>query len=193
MPEQIVDGRGTGHVAQVDDHGRLHVLANMVSHPAHHASYHQDFFYSYHTTVVPGGSVETDCALIEGVSSTVELEIYAVLVSSDQNCLIQVYYDALYTSGGAELFPVNSNRNSNKTLQGAFYEGGASADLVLDTTNKIITTGFAISANQPFSYPVDGTVILGNDKSLLFSATSASEANLRITIGLTPHAAGTKL
>lgn len=193
MPEQIVDGRGTGQMMLVDDHGRAHTLANIVTHPAHHASYHQDFFYSYHKTSVPGGSVETDCALIQGASSSLELEIYSVLITSSQDCLVSVYYDTLYTSGGEAVTATNSNRNANKVLDATFYQGGAAADLVLDTTTKVLATEFDVGAGQPFSYPVDGTVILGFEKSLLFSFTAATATTARVTVGLTPHATGTKL
>lgn len=193
MPESIIDGRGGGQSAQVDDHGRLYVLANTVSHPAHHASYHQNFFYSYHTTAVPGTDTETPVALVEGISSSIELEIYSVLITLDQAALVSVYFDALYTSGGETVTPRNSNRTSNNTLDTAFYAGGAGADLVVDTTAQELVTEFDLAARQPFLYPIDGTVILGNDESLLFSVTASVATTARITIGLTSHTSGTKL
>ena len=40
----IKDGTGTGRAAKVDDHGRLYVSANIVTHEQHHASYHENLF-----------------------------------------------------------------------------------------------------------------------------------------------------
>lgn len=189
----IEDGRGQGQKLQVDDHGRAYVLANTVSHPAHHASYHKDFFYAHHMTEVPGGSVETDCAIIEGINSSIELEVYSVLLTTDQNVLVSVYVDALYTSGGNVITAVNSNRTSNKTLEVGLYQGGAAADLVLNETNKQMIAMFHIPAYVPFLYPVDGTVILGNQKSLLFAVTAETATRIHLTTGLAPHPLGTKL
>lgn len=193
MAESIIDGRGSGHHAQVDDHGRLYTLANIVSHPAHHASFHQNFFYSYHKTSVPGTDVETPAALAQGISSSIELEVYAVLITLDQAALVSVYFDALYASGGETVTALNSNRTSNNVLDTAFYAGGAGADLVLDTTRQALVTEFDLPAKQPFLYPVDGTVILGNDESILFSVTASLATTARITLGLTHHISGTKL
>jgi len=193
MTEQIVDARGTGHGMQVDDHGRAHVLANTVSHPAHHASYHKDFFYSYHQTSVPGGSVETPSALVQGANSSIELEVYAVIITCDKAAVISVYFDALYASGGTAVTPTNSNRTSNKTLDAMFYTGGGGADLVVDTAVQDQVTAFEVAAGQPFIYPIDGTVILGLDTSLLFSVTAAEVTTARVTLGLTKHVAGVQL
>lgn len=191
--DHIVDGRGSGSAMQVDDHGRAYVLANVVSHPAHHASYHKDFFYLLHSTDVTVAGGETPCALIQGINSAIELEFYAVLISADQNIVVSVYFDPLYSAGGEAITPVNSNRTANKTLSVSAYQGGAAADLTLDTTNQVFVTSFEVAASIPFLYPIDGTVILGNGTSLLFSATASADTTVRITTGTTYHAAGTKL
>jgi len=189
----IQDGRGSGNAMKVDDHGRAYVLANVVSHPAHHASYHQDFFYVYQETSATVAGGETSCALVQGINSALDLEVYSVLITCSQNTLISVYVDALYSSGGEDATVTNSNRTANKALDVQAKQGGATADLVVDTTNQKIITKFEVGAYVPFLYPVDGTVILGNDKSLLFSATVSADATVRVTTGITPHAAGTKL
>jgi hypothetical protein len=193
MSEQIVDGRGSGNSMQVDDHGRAYVLANTVSHPAHHASYHKNFFYGHHTTDVTSAGGETICALIQGTNSAIELEMYSVLISADQDVLISVYFDSLYSSGGEAAGIQNSNRTSNKALDVALYQGGAAADLAVDTARQVFVSSFNIPANTPFLYPVDGTVILGNDTSIQFSATVTTDTTVRITTGITPHATGTRL
>lgn len=192
MSTIIENGRGTGEKMQVDAHGRAYVLANTVSHPAHHASYHKDFFYSFHKTTC-AAATEVNCALIQGTSSAIELEVYSVLITVDQACVVTVSYDGLHDTGGESITPVNSNRTANVTLDASFYQGGASGDLVVTTPPKVSTSEFQVPAGVPFLYPIDGTVIIGSGTSLLFTINADAEATARITIGVTSHAQGVKL
>ena len=130
--ENGADGAKVG--AKVDDHHRLYVVSNNVHHEQHHATYHKNLFYvSFSTTLADG--TETPVAFVKNTESGTDIELDSILMSSDANVKFGGYFQGTYTSGGATTTATNTNVGTPIVLGADLYEGGASADLTLGTTN----------------------------------------------------------
>jgi len=194
MSENIIkDGKGTGNGAQVDDHGRLFVKSNHVSHMSHHATYHKNaYIKEYNTTLADAN--ETITALLYNNSSATDLEIYWLNITSDSNVTISIYIGGeSFVSGGNQLTAVNTNTGTNVQSSAAvLYEGGSSADLVVTgDTNEI--DGAFIGAYDKERIDYEGGIVITYKKSLSIHAEGAASDKIKISIAFAEHAAGTKL
>jgi len=188
----IEDGRGTGNKALVDDHGRIATKSITVSHMAHHATYHKNAYFAVFETTLAGTSL-TNCAFLLNNDVGTDVEIYDVVISSDANIEISTCVKDTYTSGGAAILATNTNLGVSTTPSVESYEGGASADLVLSTTNSKEIDGAFIGAHRPIDMNYDGALVLTYRKSLTMKATGAATDKVKVTIVFAFHAAGTKL
>ena len=195
MSESIKDGQGTGNLAKVDDHGRLWVSANMVDHKQHHALYHKNLYIVNFDTVLPDSSA-TAMAFFKNLDSTKDFEIYDVEVSSNSAVELNWYFDTEYTSGGVGVEPINSNRGSGKTLPATTalaYEGGASGDLILSSTNAVKFHTHWLGANMAYAEGFDGCLVFANDTSASMTATGSVGDKVSVTVYMAYHDAGTVL
>ena len=188
---RLEDGKGSGQKALVDDHGRLYVLSVAHSHEAHHVSFHANFFTVTADTVLQGG-VETPCLILVNDSSK-DLELYWSTVSSDAIIKASYYLDELYTSGGTAKIPTNMNRASANASGVSTYEGGAAANLVVDTADSILIQNLYLGASVPRDFNFDGGLILPSNKSITIKATGALNDNVSVSFGFSFHEAGTKI
>jgi len=188
----IEDGTGKGNKAEVDDHGRLYTKANIVSHMAHHATYHKNgYILVFETTL--GGSSETPAAFLYNNDANTDYELYWIRGSADANVEMSAYYGNTYTSGGTTLTPVNSNAGAPNSITPLAYSGGASADLVVDTTvNKQVDGGF-LGAHQPIFSSYEGGLVLPFQKGITFTVTGTNTDKVKLMLGFAIHTAGTKL
>lgn len=189
---KIQDGQGKGYEAQVDDHGRLYVKSNHVSHMSHHATYHKDAFMASGTLTAADGN-EAPLFFIKNTTNDSDIEIYNSFISSDSNTLIQMYSNAEYSSGGDTVSPINTNLASSLTKSVSIYQGGASDDLVLTTTNAELMWSSYVGAYSQEDVNWDGMIVLPPGKSLYFTATGAASDVVKITIAYAWHSTGTAL
>jgi len=190
---QVLKDAKTGYTAQVDDHGRLYVLANTVGHLQHHSWYHQDAFLSTHETTMASTS-EAPVAFFKNVDSNNDFEFYIVTVSTNANAIVRVYFDGEYTSGGTSITPINMFRGSGNTLSNVnFYSGGAAGDLVVDSTNAISGPVLYLSGNQPTPIDFSGALIFRNGRSAYMTVEAAAGTKVAVTTLSSYHAVGTKL
>lgn len=188
----IQDGRGTGQSAEVDDHGRLSVKANIVSHMSHHATYHKNgFVCTFDTTLQDTSS--TPVAFLKNDKSGSDYEIYWIKISSDSNVEILVSGNDTRSSGGTSCTPTNTNLGSNIVSSATIYKGGSAGDLVLASTVAVDINGFFMGANSPVIYSYEGGIVLPFTKSLAIRAIGASTNKIKVTIGFAIHSEGTRL
>ena len=195
MTDVIKDGHGTGNRAKVDDHGRLWVSANMVDHKQHHALYHKNLYIVNFDTTLPDGN-ETVVAFFKNLDSTKDFEIYDVEVSSNGTVELNWYFDDEYTSGGAAVEPINSNRGSGKTLSvttALAYEGGASGNMVIDSTDRVKFHTHWLDANRAYAEGFDGCLVFANDTSATMTTTGTAGDKVSVTVYMAYHDAGTQL
>ena len=188
----IQDGRGTGQSAEVDDHGRLSVKANIVSHMSHHATYHKNAFVCTFDTTLQGTS-STPVAFLKNDKSGADFEIYWVKISSDANVEILVSGNDTRTSGGTTCTPTNTNLGSNITSSATIYKGGSAGDLVLASTVAVDLNGFFMGANAPTVFSYEGGLVLPFTKSIAIRAIGASSDKVKVTIGYAIHSEGARL
>jgi len=195
MTTLIKDGHGTGNIAKVDDHGRLWVSANMIDHKQHHALYHQNLYLVNFTTTLQDASA-TPIAFFKNLDGTKDFEIYTVEVSSDSDVELNWYFGDEYSSGGAAVAPVNSNRGSGKTISSSTaiaYEGGTSGNLALTTTNRVQFHKTWVGGYRTHSEPFDGCLVFANDSTATMTATGAANDKVSVLVYMAYHTAGTVL
>lgn len=192
MAEIIEDGHGTGNKLAIDDHGRAATKSITVSHLSHHATYHKNCYMGVYDTVLAGTS-DTICAMLYNNSSSKDLEIYSVSVSSDANVKMTVKVGETYTSGGVVVELVNSNRSSTAAADVLSYEGGPSANMVVGTGDSKMFCGAHLGASRPFRFSYEGAVVLTPKTGIQIYVKGASTNDVRVTFAYAEHATGTKL
>lgn len=192
MSTRILDGKGTGNYAEVDDHGRLYVKSNIVSHMSHHTTFHKNAYVkSFETTLAD--TSETPCALLYNNSSSSDLEIYWVRISANAAVEVDIYTDSSYTSDGTSISSINTNIGTANALSVIQYEGGSSADLVVNTSSEQLADGFFLAANDLIDMSYEGGIVLPFKKGVVIKVTGAATNKVKITMGFAVHSAGYKL
>jgi len=189
---RIKDGHGTGHLAKVDDHGRLYVNANMVPHEQHHASYHKNMFTATFDVVLPDGN-EHALAFYGNTHPGKDYEFYDMVISANAAVEIKLYTGADYTSGGTAVTAVNTNLGSGKVVTGDLYEGGASADLTLGTSNQVAGPKFFMASSDPHTITNKGALVLTTGTAFHMTATGSAASTVTVTLYFARHVAGYKL
>ena len=189
---RIKDGHGTGNMANVDDHGRLYVNANMVPHEQHHASFHKNMFTATFEVVLPDGN-EHELMFYKNTHTGKDYEFYDMVVSANAALEIKMYFGSTYVSGGNAVAPVNTNRGSGKEVTGELYEGGAVADLSLGTASQIAGPKFMMAANSPYAITNKGALILPTGTTMHMTATGSAATTAIVTIYFARHNADYKL
>lgn len=188
----IEDGQGQGASAQVDDHGRLYTKSNVISHMSHHATFHKNAFIEKLNTVLQGASLTT-CAIITNDSNVDDVEIHWLRISADADMEIRIFVDSIYTSGGNEIVPENTNRASKNVSVIQAHEGGATGNLLVNVVIEKEIDGFFISANKPIDINLEGGIVLGKSNSYVIKAVGADTNKVKVVLATSNHAAGTKL
>ena len=195
MSDVIKDGTGKGYLAKVDDHGRLAVAANIIDHKQHHALYHKNL-YIMDFSIVLGGTTETPLAFFKNLDGTKDFEIYSAEVNADTQTDVFWHFDDEYTSGGTVVDPINSNRGSGATIstaQATIYEGGASDNLALDSTNRVTFHSSFLSANSSHQMSFDGSLILTSNTTASMTVKGSTSGRVNLTVVMAYHTAGTIL
>lgn len=192
MSSIIEDGRGTGNKALVDDHGRLFVRSNHVSHLSHHSTSHKNAYIEKFETTLAGAS-ETHCALITNDDPSKDIEIYAVRISADANIEATLCVNDVYISGGNEIDPVNFNLSTNIIPTVTSYEGGSAGDLAVDSVNEKEIDSMFILANSPNREDLEGALVIPFSKSLSIKVIGVATNRIKVTITYALHNAGTEL
>ena len=195
MSESIKDGTGKGYEAKVDDHGRLWVSANMIDHMQHHALYHQNL-YILPFDVTLGGTSETNVAFFKNIDSSKDFEIYLLDVSSNADIEFRYRFNDEYTSGGAVVTPLNTNLGSGNQIGATVctvYEGGASADLSLSTTDGAVAHHTWMSANESHHLKFNGGLVVPAGKSVSVTAVGASTNKVTAMMIMAHHSQGYQL
>jgi len=178
--------------AVVDNHGRLYVSANVSTHEQHHATFHENLFTGS-CNLTLSDSNEGPLAFYKNTHSDNDYEFYNLIVSSNAAVKIKWYTGDTYTSGGSAVTLRNMNVGSANTATATVYEGGASDDLALTTTNRVEMGTFYIGASQPLIIPMSGGLVLKTDSTWSLTATGANTNTVSVQFLLARHSAGFKL
>ena len=195
MAQEIKDGTGTGNKAKVDDHGRLTVAANMISHMQHHATFHKNLYILNFNTIL-SGSNEKPIAFFKNNDGSKDFEFYHILISSDANIKTKWRFGDEYTSGGSIVSAVNTNRGSGATLSTSdvdIYAGGSSDNLILDSTNGFMFTKNWLPGYMLNDLNFDGSLIIPSNRTASMLVTGAIGQEVNVTVFVASHNAGTKL
>lgn len=192
MATTIKDG-SSGNIAQVDEENRLYVLANTIEHLQHHSWTHQNAYIVNFDTVMADAN-EAPVAFFKNEDSDNDFEFYVVTISTDAAATVRIYFEGEYTSGGAEVSAINMFRGSGQTLtRELFYEGGASGNLVVDSTNAVKASTLYINANQPTPFDFQGALVFRNNRTAYMTIEAAGGTNVSVTALTAFHQVGTKL
>jgi len=195
MSTIIRSGDNKPYSASVDDHGRLSVAANIITHEQHHATYHKNLYIMKFDTTLQDGT-ETPIAFFKNVDSTKDFEVYVVETASDSTIKINWHFEDEYTSGGSAVTPINTNRGTGLTLSSnsvEVYEGGASGDLVLDSTDRVTFHTSWQTANESHEKDFKGALVLPGNTSGSMTAIGAANDKISVMVIIAYHDAGTVL
>lgn len=192
MSFYIEDGKGSGKKAEVDSHGRLFTRANIIGHMSHHSTYHKNAF-SIECETTLADSNWAHVAHLKNEYSDKDLEIYWFKLNADTNMEMALCTGTTYTSGGTEVTPVNLNIESGLVSSVSVYEGGASDNMVVDTTSEVIIEPFFIGAYNPYIFSFDGGIVIPPKKSICVKAKGSAANRLSVFIGYSLHNANEQL
>lgn len=193
MAQVLKDGTGSGNTAQIDDHGRLYTLANVIEHLQHHSWYHQDAYMTHFNTEIQTTN-ETPVTYFKNQDSDKDFEFYYAMVSADAPITVRVYFDPEYTSGGTDVSPINMFRGSGKTLSNVeFKEGGATGNLVLDLSDAKKSVTSYMNANMPSRIDFQGALVFRNNRTGCMTVEAAAGTNVAVTVLTAGHPVGSLL
>jgi len=182
---------GPGYKAKVDDHGRLYVVNNHVSHQSHHSSYHKNYYSNEFETTL-SGATETICAYLSN-ETTKDAELYYIHLSSDADIEIFLFGNTPVTSGGDVSTSYNMNLGSGKTEALTCLEGGATPNIVLSTVNKRKAGTYFVAGHTTFIVNQEGGIIITPGKDFSISAIGALNQKVKVTLTYSFHTEGAKL
>ena len=189
MEIKIKDGGGTSQMASVDDHGRLSVKANHISHQSHHSTFHKNFFFNSFSTTL-SGATEEPCLFIKNGGGS-DGEFYELIISSNAEYKFRIVVNPEYTSGGTAVTSVNSNLGSGKISSLTMYQGGNVLALnpALEKTILEIFKG----ARESYEFNYEGSLIISPGSSYAIYVTGVASQEVKININNSFHSEGTKL
>ena len=164
MTDFVIKDPTTGRGAEVDDHGRLYVKANVVSHMAHHATYHKNAYVTNGSTTLSGTSETAIFHLVN--DTTKDLELYDMFISTPSAAVIRMSINDSYTSGGATATTNNLNLSTSVVTGANQYTGGASDDLTLSSSNASTIFQSHVPAGFPSQFRVEGALVITPGKSI---------------------------
>lgn len=188
----IQDGTGQGYQAQVDNHGRLYVNANHVSHEQHHTTYHQNLF-TLQASVTLSDSNEAPLLHMDNTGAIYDYELFQCIVTSTANVTIKTYEGAEYSSGGVLLTSRNMNVGKGTSSTITAYEGGASDDLALTTTEQKFHNKFYVGGYRPFMHDYRGGCVVPPSTKFHWTAQGSASDVVELAVVYTRHTQGTKL
>ena len=148
----IKDGTGNGYLAQVDKEKRLKVYATTETEISHESeSNNRAFTWAYSYDYDAGDTI----VLVKNTSSTLNLIMEKVLISSDTTTQIVIHFPKDTTLAGTLITGLNLNRASNNTAESLAY-----ANETGNTQGEIMGTA-TVMPNTTIFVPMDGAVILG--------------------------------
>jgi hypothetical protein len=189
---RIRDGRGSGQVAEVDDHGRLAVKSVNVNHLQHHALYHKNSYIVPFNVTLPDTS-ETGVFLITNNYQDQSLELFDLHITSDANVSFKVYVEATYSSGGTVVEPINTNISTNLVADVTCYEGNSAGDLVVSTSEATVLSDRFIGSYNSVTYDFKGSVILGPTDSMYVSVIGTGTDIIKGDLEFTYHGLDVRL
>jgi len=188
----IQDGRGTGNKAEVDDHGRLATKAVYVSHNAHHSTYHKNLYIAkFETTLSDANTV--DIAFLKNATGNKDMEIVDVYVKSNADIEFRLSVNDVYSSGGTSISPKNMNLGANFSESITCYEGGASNNLAVTSTDRVELDAAFNGSNRESCFCYEGGLIVTPNKTVSVQATGANTNKVIVTIIYSFHGAGVAL
>ena len=150
--DSIKDGTGKGYSAKVDKENRFQTYATTETEISHESE-------SNRRAYTWAGSYDYDAGdtimLVKNTSSTTNLIIEKILVSSDTTTEIVIHFPKDTTLAGTEVTGVNLNRSSNNTAEAIAYR-----DETGNTQGNIMGSAM-VMANTTVFIPMDGAVVLG--------------------------------
>lgn len=188
----LEDGQGTGNKAQIDDHGRLSTKAIVVGHMSHHATYHKNAYISSFETTLADAN-EAHCAFFRNIDAGKDVEIYYINISANAQIEASLCVNDIYTSGGNNINPVNTNLSTIITPSVEIYEGGSLGDLVVNSSNESTISSQFIDAYSVLQSDLEGSLVITYNKSLCIKVIGAAANKVKISIAFALHDAGTKL
>jgi len=183
----IKDGTGRGYAAGVDELGRIQANTVIVAHEQHHAVEYQNLFYATYG-LTTADTNEAPLLFFQNDHTGREYEIYDVCVSADAAVIVRVYANSVYTSGGTEVVPVNMNLGSGQLPIVNSYEGGASDNLSITTSDLL--KAFHLPSNTAYGVGFKGSLIIPKGKGISVTAQGAGATEVLGTINFAHNPPG---
>lgn len=162
MGIQIEDGLGRGFSAQVDSEGHLVVDALVITDIAHISDAHGQSFSWSSGSYNPGTTGDT-ILLVKNTSTTRNLFIIGITISSavETRVVVHIPTTVVTTPAGTAITGTNLNSSSNNVA-----EAIAKRDETNNVQGNILWSGEIQATTLPYSLPLFGAVIIGQNDSI---------------------------
>ncbi len=166
MPDTIKDGN-SGNIAGVDIENRLKVYSTMESEISHESESNKRAYSWSHSY---NSSANDTVLLIKNTSSSLNLIIDKIIISSDTTTQFVVHFPERTTLSGTTVTGVNLNRATNITADAVAY-----GDETGNSQGDIMAQGIVLN-NTPAIVPVDGSIVLGVNNEIAVDFVTATTA-----------------
>ncbi len=193
MPDMIKDGNGSGCLAAVDCENRLNTYSTTETELSHESETNKRA-YSVYAHAIPG-TVDTGIMTIKNTSSTKNLIIEKMIISSEENTdalamtAVHAQRNPSTVSGGLTLTPVNLNFSTNQTADATCLEDNDGSNaLTVSGGNGIVSTRIMGGGMETVDF--HGAIILGvNDTFGIKGYTDNAGKKVRVMVYFYYHEA----
>lgn len=174
MPDQIVDGTGSGNKARVNDDKQLAVAA-VVESEIEFISHTQALAFSWTSSFATGGT-DIECLYLTNTSATHHIHVSKIFLSSDTNTKFTVFRVTSGTAAGTTITPENLNFGSGITASAtAFGDAAVTGSLSGNTILPVRAL-----ANNGKDIDFLGALLIQQGEAI--AVTSSASATIEATI-----------
>ena len=183
MSIKIEDGTGAGYSAEVDSNNRLQT-ASVIDTQLANKSHIGKSFVIYATHQVQVNATAEAILLLENSSASQSVHIETMTFSTSSASLsFDMYFDAVYTSGGSDIVALNLNRGSG-LISDASGKHSPGNDLVISSVDskKFLTCYLSAAGMPTYTFSWHSGLILNPSSTMGVRVTGTAADVAKISI-----------
>jgi len=173
MPDTIIDGKGTGYLANVNDENQLVTKSITIGNMAHHSRTHKDVYSTYNEHTIQLANTEEKVCYIENIGDNNMVFGYMLLSTNSTAGItkFEIHLGPTTVAGGTAVTPVNWNQSSSLSANtiALHSNSGATPITTVSDGNEIICM-YLKPEEGHFLFEIGDSIILGKNDSILIVA-----------------------
>lgn len=182
MGDTILRDSRSGNPAHVDDHGRVYVLADLVSHWQHHTMHHKDAFMVNSQLTLSQDGRHWALWFHNDGSKNYNFEIYFLSASTNGKAKFTLCTGVTRISGGGGtlLDHVNTMIGHQSTPDAEIYGGNPT----IDTSDEKVMRRAFVGAYIPQAWDVQGGIAIPPGKSFAISVEREEAVTTEVDVSI---------